>query len=52
MDRMTTQALLETIDDRFNAEVEFLVALVRTPSDNPPGDCAGHADLGAGSARL
>jgi succinyl-diaminopimelate desuccinylase len=47
MDRMTTQALLEAIDDRFHAEVELLAALVREPSDNPPGDCAGHADLTA-----
>jgi succinyl-diaminopimelate desuccinylase len=47
MDRMTTQALLEAVDDCFDAEVEFLAALVRQPSDNPPGDCAGHADLAA-----
>lgn len=30
------------------AEVAFLAALVRAPSDNPPGDCAGHAALTAG----
>jgi acetylornithine deacetylase/succinyl-diaminopimelate desuccinylase family protein len=31
------------------AEAEaFLAALVRCPSDNPPGDCAGHAELAAG----
>jgi acetylornithine deacetylase/succinyl-diaminopimelate desuccinylase family protein len=47
MERMTTQALFDAIDNRFDAEVEFLAALVRKPSDNPPGDCAGHADLTA-----
>ncbi|QIB35823.1 ArgE/DapE family deacylase [Ancylobacter pratisalsi] len=26
-------------------EVEFLKALVRVPSDNPPGDCAPHAEI-------
>ena len=26
----------------------FLASLVRTPSDNPPGDCAGHAAVTAG----
>jgi succinyl-diaminopimelate desuccinylase len=26
----------------------FLAALVRCPSDNPPGDCAAHAELAAG----
>jgi acetylornithine deacetylase/succinyl-diaminopimelate desuccinylase-like protein len=26
----------------------FLAALVRCPSDHPPGDCAAHADLAAG----
>ncbi|MBS9476418.1 ArgE/DapE family deacylase [Ancylobacter radicis] len=26
-------------------EVEFLKALVRVPSDNPPGDCAPHAEV-------
>jgi succinyl-diaminopimelate desuccinylase len=29
--------------DHNNARVEFLSALVRQPSDNPPGDCAPHA---------
>ena len=28
---------------RFAEEVAFLAALVRHPSDNPPGDCAPHA---------
>lgn len=37
------------IEANFPREVEFLKALVRVPSDNPPGDCARHADE---SARL
>ncbi|MBB3773029.1 acetylornithine deacetylase/succinyl-diaminopimelate desuccinylase family protein [Angulomicrobium tetraedrale] len=30
---------------RLAREVEFLKALVRVPSDNPPGDCAPHAEV-------
>lgn len=37
------------IDANFPREVDFLKALVRVPSDNPPGDCARHAEE---SARL
>ncbi|MBA5776770.1 ArgE/DapE family deacylase [Stappia sp. F7233] len=35
------------IDARFADEVEFLKALVRVPSDNPPGDTAAHAEEAA-----
>ena len=35
------------IDANFPREVEFLKALVRVPSDNPPGDCAHHAEEAA-----
>ncbi|WP_018387836.1 hypothetical protein [Ancylobacter sp. FA202] len=31
--------------DRLAREVDFLKALVRVPSDNPPGDCAPHAEI-------
>jgi len=31
------------IERNFGKQVEFLKALVRVPSDNPPGDCAPHA---------
>jgi acetylornithine deacetylase/succinyl-diaminopimelate desuccinylase family protein len=34
----------DLIDRNFSSEVQFLKALVRVPSDNPPGDCAPHAD--------
>ncbi len=33
----------EIVAEHFDAEIEFLAELVRTPSDNPPGDCATHA---------
>lgn len=42
-----TQSLFDAIDHRFDAQVAFLSALVREPSDNPPGDCARHAQLAA-----
>lgn len=35
------------IDDHFDEQVDMLSALVRCPSDNPPGDCAPHAELAA-----
>lgn len=33
----------DLIERNFSREVELLKALVRVPSDNPPGDCARHA---------
>jgi acetylornithine deacetylase/succinyl-diaminopimelate desuccinylase family protein len=36
-------ALTNLIDAAFPEEVKFLAELVRVPSDNPPGDCAPHA---------
>ncbi|HUG62414.1 MAG TPA: M20/M25/M40 family metallo-hydrolase [Methylomirabilota bacterium] len=35
------------IDAAFDEEVAFLKALVRAPSDNPPGDCDAHAAVAA-----
>ena len=35
------------IDRNFKREVAFLKALVRVPSDNPPGDCARHGEAAA-----
>jgi succinyl-diaminopimelate desuccinylase len=32
---------------RFRQQIDFLTALVRAPSDNPPGDCAHHAEVAA-----
>jgi acetylornithine deacetylase/succinyl-diaminopimelate desuccinylase-like protein len=39
--------LRAAVDARFPAEVDFLADLVRVPSDNPPGDCAPHAEKAA-----
>ena len=35
------------VDDRHDDAVEALKALVAVPSDNPPGDCAAHAERAA-----
>src|ERR1700761_3253843 len=35
--------LAALIDGSFADQVKFLAELVRVPSDNPPGDCAPHA---------
>jgi succinyl-diaminopimelate desuccinylase len=37
----------QLVDADFALETEFLAALVRQPSDNPPGDCAPHGALAA-----
>ena len=39
--------MTDFIDANFAHAVEFLKALVRVPSDNPPGDCARHANEAA-----
>src|SRR4051812_35460234 len=39
--------MTDFIDRNFPREVEFLKTLVRVPSDNPPGDCARHAEVAA-----
>jgi succinyl-diaminopimelate desuccinylase len=39
--------MADFIDKNFPREVEFLKALVRVPSDNPPGDCARHGEAAA-----
>lgn len=36
-----------TVDANFEREVDFLKSLVRSPSDNPPGDCAPAAEVAA-----
>jgi acetylornithine deacetylase/succinyl-diaminopimelate desuccinylase-like protein len=40
--------LHEIVTAQANAREAFLAALVRAPSDNPPGDCAAHAAVTAG----
>jgi len=39
--------MTDFIDRNFSREVELLKALVRVPSDNPPGNCAPHAEAAA-----
>ena len=36
-----------TIDAGSTRQVDFLKSLVRVASDNPPGDCAPHAEIAA-----
>jgi acetylornithine deacetylase/succinyl-diaminopimelate desuccinylase-like protein len=40
-------AITQFLAGQREAEVAFLAELVRTPSDNPPGDCAPHAEVTA-----
>jgi acetylornithine deacetylase/succinyl-diaminopimelate desuccinylase-like protein len=42
-----TEFIRDWVDGHFNAECAFLAALVRVPTDNPPGDCAPHAAAAA-----
>jgi acetylornithine deacetylase/succinyl-diaminopimelate desuccinylase family protein len=44
---VSERKIIDLIDAGRDAQIEFLAALVRTPSDNPPGDCAPHADRAA-----
>lgn len=37
------RTLRALVDRRHDEQVRFLAELVKTPSDNPPGDCAPHA---------
>jgi succinyl-diaminopimelate desuccinylase len=46
-DRDRFEALDAWIDDHFDEEVSFLQALVRVPTDTPPGDNAPHAETTA-----
>jgi acetylornithine deacetylase/succinyl-diaminopimelate desuccinylase family protein len=37
----------DIVDRNFARQTEFLKALIRVPSDNPPGDCGRHAEVSA-----
>lgn len=39
--------LLSTLEAARAAQTDFLAELVKVPSDNPPGDCAAHAERAA-----
>lgn len=41
------ETLRQFIDTHFDEQVRTLARLVQCPSDNPPGDCAPHAELTA-----
>lgn len=41
-------AIARYLDDRREEQIRFVQELVRTPSDNPPGDCLAHAEKAAG----
>jgi succinyl-diaminopimelate desuccinylase len=43
----TARKIVDYIDGHHMAQVAFLAELVRVPSDNPPGDCAAHAEKAA-----
>ena len=47
MDTQLSKTIAALVDQRFEAETAFLAALVRQPSDNPPGDCDPHAEITA-----
>ncbi len=47
---MIAERIATALTERTDHQIEFLKELVRLPSDNPPGDCAPHAELTA--ARL
>ena len=44
---MSPDALVARVDALHDAQVAFLAAMVKTPSDNPAGDCAPHAEMAA-----
>jgi acetylornithine deacetylase/succinyl-diaminopimelate desuccinylase-like protein len=47
-DRSSARDLMrQFIDTHFDQQVQTLARLVQCPSDNPPGDCAPHAELTA-----
>lgn len=46
-DAGTRRALEAALKRSRAAQVAFLAAMVKTPSDNPPGDCAPHANMAA-----
>ena len=39
------QAIENLVAREFASECDFLAALVKTPTDNPPGDCQAHAQV-------
>lgn len=46
-DEATRSAIHRWLASQHSSAENFLAALVRAPSDNPPGDCAAHAEMTA-----
>jgi acetylornithine deacetylase/succinyl-diaminopimelate desuccinylase family protein len=51
MDGAARAVIRAYLHGKRKAEARFLAALVRAPSDNPPGDCRAHAERAAGLLR-
>jgi succinyl-diaminopimelate desuccinylase len=47
MTRRLRDAVAIEIDNQHAAQVRFLAELIKVPADNPPGDCAPHANRAA-----
>jgi succinyl-diaminopimelate desuccinylase len=47
MSDRTTETIHRFLSDQRDAQTRFLAELVKVPSDNPPGDCAPHAERAA-----
>ncbi|MDB5397934.1 MAG: peptidase [Rhodospirillales bacterium] len=47
MNSAQIQSLRSHVDRHHAKQVDFLAELVKVPSDNPPGDCAPHAECAA-----
>src|SRR5260370_13729010 len=42
-----SETIRSVLSSHRDAQTRFLAELVKVPSDNPPGDCAAHADRAA-----
>ncbi len=51
MSERLREAIVERVDARHAEQTALLAELVKVPSDNPPGDCAPHAEAAAGLLR-
>jgi succinyl-diaminopimelate desuccinylase len=47
IDPVDSEKILSFLSSRREAQTHFLAELVKVPSDNPPGDCARHAERAA-----
>jgi len=47
MSNQTAETIHRYLSEQRDAQARFLAELVKVPSDNPPGDCASHAERAA-----